>query len=404
VITASQACQGTEMSGATPVPLASEFSRAYEEEFARLVGVAHATAFAYARHGLISSLAAVGLQRGDEVILSPLTCKVVPLALLSLGLKPVYVDVCLSTLNLDPERVAAAMRPATRAVLFQHTYGNSAGIAEVAEHAAARGVVLIEDCAQCTPHRAHGRMPGMWGQAAVFSNNLRKPLPAGSGGVAVTNDDRVAERIRGCRDALPCRGVVSEAMLRLEMWLHRHVLRPQLYWPLYELHRTFRGRRVPQSVTDEIEAEIRQLAQRPSDYQMQVGLRWLTETDAIVAYRRLCFAEYTAALVQVEGLSLPCKRSLDPLYYFPVLVRHKDGVLRAAKRQRLEVVAWPMRTPIYPVERDDELARYGYRLGSAPVAEEVARRLVGLPTDVAAQASQRGAIVRLLATQHGCAH
>jgi len=383
---------------------ASQATRAYEVEFSRVLGVAHATAFAYARHALISSLGAVGLQAGDEIILSPLTCKVVPLALLSLGLKPVYVDIRADTLNLDPQRVAAAISATTRAVLFQHTYGNSIGIAEVAACAAARGVPLIEDCAQCTPQRATGRAPGTWGRAAVFSNNLRKPVPAGSGGVAVTDDAQLAEHNRQFRDTLPLRGARDEAMLRVEMWLHRHVLRPEWYWPLYELHRRVQGDHRMHSLADEIAREVQQQALRPSDYQMRVGIESLRTVDAILAHRRRCCVEYAAALHGVEGLTLPCAESPDSLYYFPVLVEDKEGLLRAARRERVELIAWPVRTPIFPVERDDELPQYSYRPGSAPVADDVARRLVGLPTDLAAQAPQRAAVIRLVATHHGGTH
>ena len=307
-------------------------------------------------------------------------------------------------LNLDPARVAAAIGPATRAVLFQHTYGNSTGIKEVARHAAAGAIPLIEDCAQCTPERAKPYGPGTRGQAAVFSNNLRKPVPAGSGGVVVTNDDRLAERYREFRDALPCRNVVSEAVLRVEMWTHAHILRPRLYWPLYELHMKVRGHHAAQSVAEEIAAEVQSLAHRASDHQMRIGLRWLREIDTIVAQRRLCVEEYAAALSNVEGITLPCLASPEPLYYFPVLVDEKDGVLRTARRRRVELIAWPVRTPIYPIERYDELARYGYERGSNPVAEDVARRLVGLPTDLATQAPQRAALVQLLRRHHGSAH
>ena len=68
---------------------------------------------------------ALGIGPSDEVVLSPLTCKVVPLTLLSLKIKPLYADVSADTLNLDPAAVRRAIGPRTRAILFQHTYGKS---------------------------------------------------------------------------------------------------------------------------------------------------------------------------------------------------------------------------------------------------------------------------------------
>src|SRR3954471_18842857 len=92
---------------------------AYERQFAGQIGAAHAVAFGYARTALSAIFSAMELRHGDEVILSPLTCKVVPLTLLSLNLRPIYADVSPKTLNLDAAAVQRAIGPATRAILFQ---------------------------------------------------------------------------------------------------------------------------------------------------------------------------------------------------------------------------------------------------------------------------------------------
>ena len=374
----------------------------YERRFASLAGSRRAVAFAYARTALRCILAAAGLTRGDEVILSPLTCKVVPLALLSLGLKPAYADISPHTLNLDADHAESAIGSATRAVLFQHTYGSSAGIEAVAALTASKGISLFEDCAQCLPRAASSRPLGSWGWAAIFSNNLRKPIPAGSGGVAVTNDEDLAQRIAEMRDRFRSRGPMAEAVMRLEIWVHKYVLRPRLYWFLFQLNRKVRGFHQSRPVEHEISGEILNQSLRPSEYQMRIGLCWLKQVDTIVAHRRLCCAEYAAALSGTPNLTLPCPTPENPLYCFPVLVRGKEALLRKARRQRIELIPWPMRTPIYPVEKENELPRYGYQPGSCPVAEGVARRLVGLPTDLATRASQRAAVVELLKAHHAC--
>src|SRR4051794_17744290 len=105
----------------------SNAGNAYERQFAGQIGATHAVAFGYARTGLWAILSALELRPGDEVVLSPLTCKVVPLTLLSLKLKPVYADISMETLNLDPTSLRGALTPATKAILFQHTYGIQAG-------------------------------------------------------------------------------------------------------------------------------------------------------------------------------------------------------------------------------------------------------------------------------------
>ena len=170
----------------------------HETELADELGAGHAIAFAYARHGLIGILRGLGLGPGDRVVLSPLTCRVVPLALLSMGLEPVWADIDQHTLNLDAQTAAAALGLDASAILFQHTYGNPGGLAEVACIANRAAVPLVEDRAQCMPTPQPDRI----GVASIYSNNLIKPLPAGSGGVATTDDDSLADAIRHYRDGL----------------------------------------------------------------------------------------------------------------------------------------------------------------------------------------------------------
>ena len=170
----------------------------------RSIGARHAVAFAFARHALGSVLTCAGLEPGDEVALSPLTCKVVPLAILAARLRPVYVDVAPSTLNIDPGRLETQLGSRTRAIMFQHTYGSDAGLDDVARVARDRDRLLVEDCAQCMPMRDRAHAPGRAGRAAVFSNNLTKPLPAASGGLLTTNDPGTGRaRARRHADSLP---------------------------------------------------------------------------------------------------------------------------------------------------------------------------------------------------------
>ena len=369
---------------------------AYELEFARLVRANRAIAFGYARHGLISILSAAGLQAGDEVVLSPLTCKVIPLSLLALKLRPVYADIRADTLNLDPHHLGSAIGPATRAVLFQHTYGSSVGVEPVAEVAELNKIVMIEDCAQCLPYAGNDRCPGSWGQAAIFSNNLLKPLPAGSGGVAVTKDKELARKIREVRNHLSSRGKLEEIMFHAEVWLHRFLLRPVLYWPLFWLNAKLDPNYKTRPVDVEVAHEITKKAHRVSNYQMREGIRWLSKVEAIAAHRRRCCDEYTTMLSGVSHLELPAAGATQPLYYFPVLVKNKPELLKEAQRKRIELIAWPAKTPIYPVEREQDLHRYGYEPGTCAVAEDVAAKLVGLPTHDKITAGHRKRIINLL--------
>ncbi|MDP9179659.1 MAG: DegT/DnrJ/EryC1/StrS family aminotransferase, partial [Gemmatimonadota bacterium] len=91
----------------------------FENTFAGVMRQPHAIAFAYARHALSLIVRGLGLCAGDEVVLSPLTCRVVPLALLSAGVRPVFADISADHLNLEGAGVERVWSPRTRAILFQ---------------------------------------------------------------------------------------------------------------------------------------------------------------------------------------------------------------------------------------------------------------------------------------------
>ncbi|HEU5153798.1 MAG TPA: DegT/DnrJ/EryC1/StrS family aminotransferase [Gemmatimonadales bacterium] len=368
----------------------------YERTLAAVAGGGEAVAFAYARTALQAILTAEGIGAGDEVILSPLTCKVIPLALLAQGIRPVYADIATGTLNLDPDRAEAAISPRTKAIIFQHTYGTSQGSVEAADLTSSRGLILIEDCAQNLPWWDSSHRPGQLGKVAIFSTNLRKPLPAGSGGAAITRDPTLAATVRAYRDQLPFRPPAGERLLRLESWVHAQVLRPALYWPLFELARSFRSGYREAAVGEEIASEITAVSFRPSPFQLLEGLQWLGLLPEMAARRREHSRAYRDAVADLTRAETVATEGDQPLYYFPLLVDDKRGLLRAAKLRCIEIAAWPIWTPIFPVEEEAALQNYGYSLGSCPVAEQTARRLVGLPTDHLTRDRHRQAVIGLL--------
>jgi dTDP-4-amino-4,6-dideoxygalactose transaminase len=366
-------------------------SSSYERRFAELTAAPHAIAYGFARQALRGILRGLGLAPGDRVVLAPLTCRVVVLALLAEHIEPVYADVDPETLNLAPGALRAALSARPKAVLFQHTYGGSAGLEEIAEIAQSAALALIEDRAQCLP-----RAQPLRGVAAIYSNNLRKPLPAGSGALATVRDAELADRIAAERDALPRRRRADDAALAAETLVHAVLMRPPLYWPLWSLNRALRPFHREADLEQELLHEASRAAVRASERQIARGLASLDLVPALVAARREACAHYAEGLAGASDVSLPIPRPSEPLYYFPVRTARKPALLEAARRRRLELIAWPLRAPIYPVERDADLARYGYRPGSCPVAERVGAELVGLPTDPHATPARRAALIELV--------
>lgn len=374
----------------------------HEAALAASIGARHAVAFGYARHALAAILEAAGLGAGDAVALSPLTCKVVPLALAAAGVRPVWVDADAATLNLDARELAAALArdAAIRAVLFQHTYGQSAGLEAV--RAAAGERLLVEDCAQCLPLAAAVPSVAAGGarRAAIFSNNVLKPLPAGSGGVAATSDDALAAGIRGARERLAPPTARQALAQALERAAHAALLWPRTYWPLYELARRSASHYVARPLAEEVRRELGERPGRAGAAQARVGTRRLADTAELARVRANHAAFYARALAGARGVALPAALAPGPLYLFPALVDGKEELLRSARRARVELVPWPVSTPIYPVEDPAELAVYGYAPGACPAAEDLARRLVGLPTHARVSARERERAAALV-RRHG---
>ncbi|RIK29094.1 MAG: transcriptional regulator [Chloroflexi bacterium] len=154
------------------------------------VGVASGT------DALRLALAAVGVGPGDQVITTPFTFIATANTISHCGATPVFVDIDPQTFNLQPEQIASAITPRTKAIVPVHLYGHPAAMDALLEIAAAHGLYVIEDCAQAIGARYHGKRVGSFGHIGCLSFYPTKNLGAyGDGGMVVTNDSALAEKV-----------------------------------------------------------------------------------------------------------------------------------------------------------------------------------------------------------------
>ena len=172
-------------------PFAPE-SRALEKEFAAFVGANHCLVTHCGTSALSIALAAAGVRAGDEVIVPAYSFVATPLAVLHVGAIPVFADVDAATGCLDPSAAEAAVTPATRAMMPVHMHGCAADLEGLSAVARRHDLVLVEDAAQAHGATFGGRRVGALGAAGGFSMQSSKNLPAGEGGLFVTNDDAIA--------------------------------------------------------------------------------------------------------------------------------------------------------------------------------------------------------------------
>jgi dTDP-4-amino-4,6-dideoxygalactose transaminase len=172
------------------------FERAWESYFS----VHHAVTVNSATSGLIAAVGAVGVEPGDEVIVSPWTMSASATAILVWNGIPVFADIENETYNLDPVAIEKSITPYTRAIMVTDIFGHPAALDEIVAIAKKHDLKVIEDCAQAPGALYKGRYAGTIADIGVFSLNYHKHIHTGEGGVCVTNAATMAERLQLIRN------------------------------------------------------------------------------------------------------------------------------------------------------------------------------------------------------------
>jgi dTDP-3-amino-3,4,6-trideoxy-alpha-D-glucose transaminase len=175
--------------------------RAFEERFAAFCGVKHCVGVGNGTEALQLALAALSVGPGDEVITVANAAVYETITALAVGARPVFVEVDERSHTIDPQALAVAVTPRTRAIVPVHLYGRMADMDAVMAVAERHGIPVIEDCAQAHGATYRGRVAGGIGALGCFSFYPTKNLGAlGDGGAVVTNDDGLAQKLRRLRE------------------------------------------------------------------------------------------------------------------------------------------------------------------------------------------------------------
>ena len=172
-----------------------EYIARFERLFCQHLGVKHAIATSSCTGAMHLGLAALGVSSGDEVILGDTNWIASAAPITYLGAKPVFVDVMPDTWCLDPAKVEEAITPRTKAIIAVHIYGNVCDMASLLQIGAKHGIPVIEDAAEAIGSQWHGRRVGSVGAFGTFSFHGTKTLTTGEGGMFVTQDDALAEKV-----------------------------------------------------------------------------------------------------------------------------------------------------------------------------------------------------------------
>jgi perosamine synthetase len=177
-------------------PKVQQFEKAIQKYF----GVKHAILVNSCTSGLISAIGAIGIEPGDEVIVSPWTMAATATAILMWNAIPVFADIEEDTFNIDPISIEKSITPYTKAIIAVDIYGHSADMDAIRVIAKKHNLKVISDCAQAPNAKYKDSFAGTLADIGVFSLNYHKHIHTGEGGFLVTNDDTYAERLQLIRN------------------------------------------------------------------------------------------------------------------------------------------------------------------------------------------------------------
>ena len=174
-----------------------EGTREFEREFAAFIGAKHAVAVTNATAALHLACLAAGVGPGDEVIVPSMTFVATANAVRYTGAIPVFADIeSLEWLNISPASIESRITERTRAILVVHYAGYPCNMTSIMETARRYDLVVLEDSAHAIGSTLNGRMLGTWGAIGCYSFFSNKNMTTGEGGMLVTNDDKLAEKLR----------------------------------------------------------------------------------------------------------------------------------------------------------------------------------------------------------------
>jgi perosamine synthetase len=174
--------------------------RGFERDCRDYFGVRHAITVNSATSGLVAAVGAIGVEPGDEVIVTPWTMSASATAILHWNAIPVFADIDPETFTIDPDSIEANITPYTKAIVAVDIFGQSADMDRIMAIAAKHRLKVISDSAQAPGARYKGKSAGTHADIGVFSLNYHKHIHTGEGGIVVTDDDELAERCQLIRN------------------------------------------------------------------------------------------------------------------------------------------------------------------------------------------------------------
>jgi len=303
----------------------------FEDDIKSYLGVSEAIGVASGTDALHLALKALDITHGDEVITTPFTFFATVEAILYVGAKPVFVDIDENTYNIDPYKIEEKITPRTKAIIPVHIFGCPADMIKINEIAQKYGLKIIEDAAQAFGAKIGDKKIGTFGDIACFSFYPSKNLGCfGDGGMVVTNNPEIADKIRILRNhGSPGRYVHETVGLNSRL--------------------------------DEIQAGV-----------LRIKLKHIDEYNSL---RRKKANIYTKFLSDKVITPKEVENTYHVYHLYSIRSESRDKIKEILAKQGFpSVVYYPI-----PMHLQKAIANLGFKKGDFPIAEKVSREILALP-------------------------
>lgn len=304
-----------------------DYINKFENLFKEHLGVNHAIATSSCTGAIHMGLSAIGVEYGDEVILADINWIASAAPITYLGAKPVFVDILADTWCIDPSKIEAAITPRTKAIIAVHLYGNLCDMDAIMKIAKTYNLYVVEDAAEAIGSVYKGKKAGSIGDFGVFSFHGTKTITTGEGGMFVTNNPDLHEKV----SILNSHG--------------RNSKNPKQFW-----------------------AETIGFKYKISNIQAAIGCAQIERCNELIERKREIFFEYHRLLSKVEGLMMnpiPTSKDTQYGYWMPTVVFDKkinlerSTVLDAFKKHDIDgrVFFYPLSSlPMFEEKRENDVS------------------------------------------------
>lgn len=328
---------------------------AFEEEFAAYCGCKHAVSVSSGTAALHLAMAAMGIESGDEVLMSASTNIATALGVAHHNATPISVDCEADTWNMDTSLLRSLITPKTKAIIPVHLYGHPVDMDPIMELADEFNLTVVEDAAEAHGATCHGRMVGSLGHMACFSFYANKIMTTGEGGMVTTDDDALADKLR----------LLRNLAFEQPRFLHR-----------------FLGYNF-----------------RMTGIQAALGRSQLRKIDTFIEGKRRLAATYNQLFSDIPGVTVPVEKpwAKNVYWMYGIVIEPEFGMDRETLMHRLSEAKIGSRTFFAPMNIQPALKECpGYRAQDCPVAERLWERGLYIPSSVNITPQEQEAVASVI--------